>query len=265
VVIAAALVAAALAGTVRGPEEARGLLLGEIAGGGETLRYAVYLPSDYDASRRWPLALALHGRGESGTDGLRQLTQGLFQAILAAPGDWPVVTLFPQKPRPDREWEEYEPALLALLERAAARFAIDPDRRYLTGFSQGGHGTWVVGSRHPELWAAIVPVCGYAASRVRDADGHAPAGAFDGSPAELARPLRGMAVWAFHGRADSIVPVAETEAMIAALRAAGAAPEVTLIPGVDHGSWDPAYRDPRLPIWLLAQRRAGAVSEETRR
>ncbi len=176
-----------------------------------------------------------------------------------------MVALFPQKPRPDREWEAYEPALLALVERAATRFAIDPERRYLTGLSQGGHGAWVMGSRHPELWAAIVPVCGYAASRVRDADGHALAGSFNGSPLELARPLRGTAVWAFHGAADSVVPVAETEAMVAALRAAGGAPEATLLPGVGHGSWDPAYRDPRLPVWLLAQRRARAASQETQR
>lgn len=257
--VTALLLAAAVTNADAAP---RGFVLDEIAAGGETLRYALYLPRDYTPARRWPLLLALHGRGESGRDGLRQLAQGVAQAIIAAPGDWPVVAVLPQKSDENREWEEIEPALLELVAAVRSRYAVDPDRLYLTGLSQGGHGAWVLGARHPDLWAAVVPVCGYTAARARDAQGRPPAGAFNGTAADLAPALARLPVWAFHGAADSIVPVAETERMVAAIRAAGGAPRSTIFPGVDHGSWDPAYRDPALPAWLLQQHRARTAPQE---
>lgn len=258
----AALVLSALLADSPATEVPRGILLGDLTAGGETLPYAIYVPREFDPARRWPLVLALHGQGECGADGLRQLTQGLSQAILAAPRDWPVIALFPQKPDPEREWEEYEPALMALLDSARARWPIDANRIYLTGLSQGGHGAWVLGARHKGLWAAVVPVCGYVEPRVRDAGGAVPRGAYGGMAADLAKSLVRVPVWAFHGAADSIVPAAQSEAMIAALVAAGGKPKLTLFPGVDHGSWDPAYRDSGLPAWLLAQRRAPRSPEE---
>jgi predicted peptidase len=241
------------------PRAARGLLFGEIAatpGGARRLSYVLYVPRDYDRARRWPLVLFLHGSGESGTDGVRQLSQGLAPALFEAPDRWPALVLFPQKPESESEWEQYEGALLALVERTRRAWSVDPGRVYLTGLSQGGHGTWVLGARHPWLWAALVPVCGYAGASVGSDDGKAPAGAFDGSADELAAPIAGLPVWAFHGASDSIVPVAQTETLVAALRARGGAPRITVYPGVDHGSWLRAYREEELPRWLFAQRRA---------
>ncbi|OYW06920.1 MAG: hypothetical protein B7Z61_00655 [Acidobacteria bacterium 37-71-11] len=49
---------------------------------------------------------------------------------------------------------------------------MDPARLLLTGLSQGGHGAWVLGARHLELWAAVVPVCGYARARHDGGVGH---------------------------------------------------------------------------------------------
>lgn len=258
--MSALLLAAAAVGAAGAPP--RGFLLDQITAGGETLRYALYLPREYTPSRRWPLLVALHGRGESGRDGLRQLAEGVAQAIIASPADWPVVAILPQKSEENREWEQSEAALLALVDTVRSRYAIDPDRLYLTGLSQGGHGAWVLGARHADVWAAVVPVCGYAAARARDAHGQPPRGAFNGSAADLAPALARLPVWAFHGAADSIVPVAETERMIAAIRAAGGDPRSTIFPGVDHGSWDPAYRDAALPAWLLQQRRARTAPQE---
>ncbi len=239
------------------PPATAGLLAGRIeAPGGAKLPYLVYVPRDYDAARRWPLVLFLHGRGESGTDGWRQLLQGLPPALFQAPERWPAIILMPQKPDPEREWESYEKALLALVDRARRTWTIDPERVILTGLSQGGHGSWVLGARHPDLWAAVGPVCGYVAARRRDAAGRIPADAFGGTAAELAKPLASMPVWAFHGAVDDVVPVAETETMIAALRSAGGAPRVTIVPEVGHGVWSRAYENPDFVAWLFAQRRS---------
>ena len=41
---------------------------------------------------------------------------------------------------------------------AVAAFNIDPDRIYLTGFSMGGRGTYQIGLRNPDRFAAIAPL-----------------------------------------------------------------------------------------------------------
>ncbi len=234
------------------PAAERGIAFSSITHAGRTLPFAVYVPRAYDPARAWPLILFLHGSGESGTDGAKQLTQGLPPAVLADVGRWPAIVLAPQKPSEDEEWEAYEPVLLALVAQARVRYRIDPARIYLTGLSQGGHGAWVLGARHPGLWAAVAPVCGYASAR-----SPGPA-AYAGTAAELAERLRATPVWAFHGEADDVVPAAETRAMIDALTARGSRPRATFYPGVGHGCWDRAYRESGLAEWLLARRNPAA-------
>ncbi len=230
---------------------ATGFLFGALDQGTTSYKYAVYVPREYDASRAWPLILFLHGSGESGNDGTRMVVQGLGSAIQWNPARWPAIVVFPQKPSQASEWEAHEDAVMKILERVRHEYNVDRGRIYLTGLSQGGHGTWVLGARHPELWAALAPVCGYGGVR------HAGPGVAAATAGEIAGRIRSIPVWAFHGDADDVVPPAETTALIDALRAAGASPEprVTIFPDVNHGSWDPAYRDTGLAEWLFAQRR----------
>ncbi len=46
------------------------------------------------------------------------------------------------------------------LEMAKKVFSVDEDRISLCGFSMGGVGTFKLGLRYPDIWAACVPVCG---------------------------------------------------------------------------------------------------------
>ena len=39
------------------------------------------------------------------------------------------------------------------------KLPIDGQRVYLTGLSMGGFGSWELGMRRPELFAAVAPVC----------------------------------------------------------------------------------------------------------
>ena len=236
------------------PAAERGFLLRELRVGERTYLYALYVPRAYSADRAWPLVVFLHGRGESGADGSKQIAQGLPSAVQWDAARWPTLVLAPQKPDEDGEWEQHEAAVMAILELVRQEYRVDSDRIALTGMSQGGHGTWVLGARHPELWSALVPVCGYAGAR-RGAAGPGLAPPFEGGPEELSAPLAGVPVWAFHGEDDDIVPAAETRAMAAAITAAGGTVEATVYPGVNHGSWDRAYREEGLPAFLLAPRR----------
>jgi predicted peptidase len=221
---------------------------------GEDLGYVVYVPRDYTPDRAWPTLVFLHGRGECGRDGLRHLTQGIGPAIMGDPAAWPFIVVLPQKPDPNRNWEDYDAAVMGMLAAAKGEFRLDEDRIALTGLSQGGHGTWVLGSRHASTWAALAPICGYVGER--------PAAEPSAEAARtLAAGIGRVPVWAFHGASDDIVRAVETRTIAAALRANGGAIAETYYPGVGHNSWDKAYREEKadggLAAWLLRQRRGG--------
>lgn len=241
----------------------RGFLLGRIEHEGGSLPYVVYVPGSWRPDRSWPAILFLHGMGECGRDGLKPMHGALAAAIVDAADDWPFVVVMPQKPDPLEEWERYEEALLALLDRESARWSVDPDRVHLTGLSQGGHGAWVLGARHAARWASVVPICGYPAPpatgwRSFDAARAWPDEATQSAASELAASLRGVPVRAFHGDADPVIPWELSRACDQALRAAGGRVELTVWRGMEHNVWDRAFRDTGLAAWMLERRREEA-------
>jgi predicted peptidase len=90
----------------------------------------------------------------------------------------------------------------------------------------------------PARFAALAPVCG------------------GGDEAQAGR-LVGLPTWAWHGDADTAVPVERSRRMIAAIKAAGGMPRYTELKDVGHDSWHPAYNGPDgvLP-WLFEQSRS---------
>ena len=69
----------------------------------------------------------------------------------------------PKHTQPKRiEWTTpaIDTALMELLALLQAQYSIDKRRVYLLGMSMGGLGTWMCGARHPEIFAALVPICG---------------------------------------------------------------------------------------------------------
>ena len=62
-------------------------------------------------------------------------------------------------------------------------------------------------------------------------------------------------MWAFHGDRDDVVKPDNSLAMHSALRACGGKSRLSIYPDMGHNSWDPAYDDPALYLWLLQQRR----------
>ena len=219
---------------------------------GVDLPYVVYVPRGYTRDREWPTIVFLHGRGECGTDGLKHVAQGIGQAVMWDEAAWPFVIIMPQKPDQNKQWEDYDAAVMGMLAATAKEYRVDASRTYLTGLSQGGHGTWAIGAKHPQTWAAIVPICGYVSA------------ARFGSPSEadtapIAAALNGVPVWAFHGDADSVVKPEETRAMQAAFKKLGVEIKATYYPGVNHNSWDKAYREEKseggVAAWLLKQKK----------
>ncbi len=226
---------------------------------GATLPYRLLTPKNYDAAQKYPLVVFLHGAGERGDDNEAQLRHGAPLFLKPEVRDnFPCFVFAPQCPK-EQTWsavkgwtegaswsEEPKPAMklaFGAIHALAEEFSFDPDRLYITGLSMGGYGTWDLLSRFPERIAAAAPICG------------------GGDPSHIAG-AKGVAVWAFHGVEDPTVPLARSQEMIAALKAAGGSPLYSEYPYVKHDSWETAYGEPELLPWMFAQRRGKVVPWE---
>jgi predicted peptidase len=207
------------------------------------VKYLLFLPKGYDATsaKRWPLIFFLHGAGERGSNVWKVATHGPPKNVAQNP-DFPFIVVSPQCPEGET-WSN--DILLGLLDDVTRGFNVDPDRVYLTGLSMGGYGTWSLGLRHPERFAAIVPICGGdELITVLLAKG------------EKGRALKSLGVWAFHGGKDPVVPLEESQRMVDILKKVGAQDvKLTVFPEAGHDAWTEAYNKPELYEWLLNHRR----------
>jgi predicted peptidase len=250
-------------GLVDSPAEAErakpatGFLYKTVKFNGEIYAYCVYVPPEYTDERAWPLILFLHGSGERGNDGFLQTEVGIGRAIRRNHQLCPAIVVMPQC-RAEQSWEgEMLEMALRCVEDASQEYHCDRRRVYLTGLSMGGAGAWVLGSRMPEAFAAVVPICGFYGSH------EAPA-----SRAELAEAATNLAqvpIWCFHGALDPAVPVECSREMVAAVQAAGGEIRYDEIPEGKHNVWDQAYGEAALWRWLLSQKRATPIEERTDR
>ncbi len=196
--------------------------------------YLLTLPAGYeaDSGKRWPLLVFLHGSGERGADLERVRKQGLPKYIDAGHA-LPFIVVAPQCP--DDEWWNL-PAIEAFVAAMVRTYRVDPERIYLTGLSMGGFGVWALAARHPERYAAVIPICG-------------------GGETKWAARLRDLPVWAFHGVRDTAVPVVRSQEMVDAIRAAGGSPRLTLYPEAGHDAWTETYANDEIYTWLRSHRR----------
>ncbi len=202
---------------------------------GHERKYVVYVPSDYDPAKRYPLIVFLHGMGERGDDGLLQSEVGIGRAIRLKADLYPCIVVMPQCPK-DKLWVTATKHIETAMQRTESEYRIDKKRVYLTGLSMGGFGSWFYGAQHPDQFAAVMPICG--GGKTSDA-------------AQLAK----LPIWAFHGGADHTVNPKASKEMVEAVKQAGGNIQYTEYPGVDHNSWDQTYTDARVVEWLFSQKR----------
>jgi predicted peptidase len=200
-------------------------------------KYSIFVPRDYNPSRKYPTIVFLHGIGEAGGDGVKCTTVGIGPAIANRNGNFPFIVLFPQT---GWDWTNDGSGKLVIdvLNDAAKSYSIDMDRVVLTGLSSGGKGTWVLGARYADTWSALVPMGGYAA--------------YDAVP-QLVKS--GMPIWALHNSGDIFVPVGGTRGMVNKLREQGANIRYTEYDAGGHNCWDAAYDEGELFAWLQQQNR----------
>ncbi len=228
--------------------------------GSDTLPYRILLPLNYDASKKYPLILVLHGAGERGNNNEAQLVHGSYLFLKDSVREkFPAIVVFPQCPassfwsnvqfqfdsvtkqrtlgfRADGEPTIAMKLAQELLYKIINDYPVNKKQIYVGGLSMGGMGTFEIVRRNPKLFAAAFPICG------------------GGAPA-TAPMMKKIKWWVFHGDVDAVVPASLSQEMVDALKAAGADVKYSLYPGVNHNSWDNAFAEPGLLPWLFSKKK----------
>lgn len=194
-------------------------------------RYAQYLPENYDETKEYPLVLFLHGAGERGDDLDIATRHGYMKYVREEKKEYPFICIAPQCPD-DKYWGCYTESLLAFLDYICDALPIDKKRIYLTGFSMGGTGTWMLAMAAPERFAALVPVCG-------------------SGICWNAGILKDKPIFMYHGDCDNSVSVNESVNMLREINKRGGNAKLEICYGVGHNAWDYAYTDETLIEWMM--------------
>ena len=196
-------------------------------GANEVMPYRVYVPTSYQAGRPTPLVVALHGLGateDSFFDSYARVAPKLAEQhgfLMAAPlgfrvdGFYGASVMSTADAAARRRGEYSEKDVLEVLARMKAQYKVDESRIYLIGHSMGAIGTWALGAKYPDIWAALAPFSGM------------------GSPLMAGR-MKAIPQFVVHGDADPTVNVNGSRAMVAALKTAGAAVTYMEVPGGNH-------------------------------
>jgi predicted peptidase len=220
-----------------GAPEGTGMSKRMMQRGDRTRMYGLFIPVNYSPDKKWPVIVFLHGVGEGGSNASDNLTVGLGPVIAKSPKTFPFIAVFPQSasgrwPADSDQAED----IVTILDSVSKSYNVDQDRVILTGLSTGGFGTWTIGAKYRDRFAALVPMCAY-------------------SSQEDIPKLTQMPIWAFHNSADPFVLSSSTEDMVAGINRQGGRARMTIYSAMGHDCWIRAYGDPELYQWMLAQRR----------
>jgi predicted peptidase len=181
-----------------------------------------------------PLIVFLHGSGERGSDLeiVKAHSPFTYKNLIKEP----VAILAPQCPA-DTWWNTE--TIYNLIKEIQEKYKIDASRIYLTGLSMGGWGTWKLAMEHPEMFAAVAPVC-------------APADMVMGANVNQ---YKNLPIKIFHGGNDDVVSPSNSIMMYQAVKKVNPNVTLTIFPDDNHNSWDSTYSDPKFYEWMLSQKK----------
>ena len=202
------------------------------------LPFALYASKDLDASKSYPLILALHGKSQNDENGKQVggwmksfLKEDRFKnnpCIIAAPlcyqpyggtgGGWS-----------DKPGEE----ALSLVKELLKSLPIDKARVYCVGYSMGGFGTCHLINSEPRLFAAGVAVAGCTGP-------------------DTAKTFKKVPLWLFHAADDNNVPVKYSRDLAEALKREADC-KFTEYPDGGHGIVGKVFEEEEMHAWLFAK------------
>ena len=196
----------------------------------QELGYALHIPANIKDNKA--LLIFLHGSGENGSDVEKVKIHGPFKYLRNHQID--AYVLAPQCP----EGQQWNPDILyELILKIQKENNIDANRIYLTGLSSGGWGTYSLALKHPEMFAAVMPVSGFV----------------DIIQLEEICNMKTIPTRIFHGLLDDVVPVDNDIAIYKELKKCNNNVELTLFNDAGHDCWTQVYDNPETYAWLLKQ------------
>lgn len=226
---------------------------------GDTLRYRIMYPKDFNSGKKYPFLLFLHGAGERGRDNEKQLNNGADSLLRQASEQYHAIVIAPQCP-PNEYWakvrrvetpnERYiisltffpdgkpvQPMinLIQLVESFSKEKFIDKDQMHIGGLSMGGIGTYEFLIRKPDIFASAFVICG-ATNLIT-----------------LKRNInKKMPIWIFHGTDDNVISVDYGRQISSELKTQNKNVKYTEYPKTGHNSWDSAFKEKELLPWLFS-------------
>ena len=185
--------------------------------------YWVYVPENYDASKRYPMVVCLHGscaalplRGTNGGVAPAMWALGYWRDNL--PDEWKseIVLLGcsagPRETTEDAVWyfKGGEENVLHMIAETKRFVSVDDNRVFVSGHSDGGNGSFGFAFRRPEPFAGYLPMCGNFTIPM-----------MDNTPIWWEN-LKGANIYAFNGKVDDLYPADELTPFYDIGNAAGA-------------------------------------------
>jgi predicted peptidase len=223
--------------------------------------YALFVSSKVTKDQKSPLIVSLHGLGGDQNTMVRETLRSVELAeqggyILVAPmgynsAGWYGIPPGPPRPanangapngpgpgarpprpiiggtaitEPAKVREASERDVMAVLDRVRKEFNVDERRIYLMGHSMGGAGTYFLGSKHAEIWAALAPIAPAAMGMTNDR-------------VKVLEAIKaaGVPMLVSMGDADEAVPVANVRTWVETMKELRMNYEYKEHPGVTHG------------------------------
>ena len=197
------------------------------------LKYLIYFPDNYYSTyEEYPLVLFLHGAGERGNDLNLVKKHGIPKRIHDG-AKFPFITVAPQCP--DGIWWS-NMKTLGFLEKIILELISDlriaKNKIYGTGMSMGGYGILDLASTYPNLFTALIPICG-------------------GTILNKLHKLSKIPVWIFHGEDDDVIPVESSTLIYKYLKKNNKDTLITIYNNVAHDSWTETYDNEKIYDWML--------------
>ena len=194
------------------------------------LKYVIRYPDGYESDKKYPIIFYIHGAGGRGDD-INVIRNHSFFSLTEKHKSFPFICIAPQCYADS--WFDIFEQLQSFIKAMIASDFCDKEHVYLMGASMGGYTTWQLAMTQPEIFAAIIPICG-------------------GGMYWNAGRLKDVPVWAFHGDIDPVVLPRESEIMVKNTNLFGGNARLTVYENTAHDAWRPTFENPEVFEWLLS-------------
>ena len=177
--------------------------------------FRLIVPEEASATNKRPLVLSLHGGASNVSADAHKTT-----SCLVEPGfeDLNAYIISPNSKGYFWYDQQNQIQVLALLDLLKSYLFVDENKVLVTGYSDGGNGSWFYADYYPQLFSAAIPMAS-SYNTVRS----------DDTVSQISIPM-----YVIHGENDYLFPVAQTEEWVNLSIDAGSSIEFVVAPELTH-------------------------------